>query len=236
MRSRVEGADGVIARTAADCGDVVLYATQTGVYPIGKSQIGMPRTFSLNIEPSILPYIEDAQATYSEELNCYILCIDRHEFYVVNLSVRPDVWTQWEYNRTRACSFVYARSGLWARIGTSIYEYDPDGTAEGGSDLELEIRSGSWNLGDALRPKNIRFVEGGFDTANNADIEVTLRADNPGGIGYTYREVVDDDARNLVKCNINCEEIEWDLVYQDQTGIVEFGGIDLRLRPLSDIR
>ena len=214
----------------------MLYATQTGVYPIGKSQIGMPRTFSLNIEPSILPYIEDAQATYSEELNCYILCIDRHEFYVVNLSVRPDVWTQWEYNRTRACSFVYARSGLWARIGTSIYEYDPDGTAEGGSDLELEIRSGSWNLGDALRPKNIRFVEGGFDTANNADIEVTLRADNPGGIGYTYREVVDDDARNLVKCNINCEEIEWDLVYQDQTGIVEFGGIDLRLRPLSDIR
>ena len=235
MCSRVEGADGVISRTAASCGNVVMYATETGIYPIGKSQMGVPRSFSLNIENAILPYIEDAQATYSEELNCYLLTIDRHEFFVANLSVRPDVWTQWEYrNPGRAADFVYARSGLWMVAGNTIYAYDPEGVTEAGQAMIVQLRTGSWNMENELKKKNVRFVQGRLNTAGNSAIRVTLYLDDPGAIAYAYRETIAAGGRNLLKCNKNCQEIEMLLEFQQPTGIIEFGGAELLIRPLGD--
>ena len=81
--------------TAQDVKTGVLYAGLHSVSPLGTRWGTTESNLTRHVQTDMTDFLgeTDAEAAYSEQLNCYMLCNGTNTLWVSSLSNRPDVWS-----------------------------------------------------------------------------------------------------------------------------------------------
>ena len=233
IRQRVCSIDKMVGGTVADCGRGVLYATESGVYPLGVEGPTLQDAVSRNIEKTLQPLLSASKAAFSPELGAYVVTTGTTAVYVANLNNRPDVWTK--FIAPVAMNAVYTGNGLWfGGTNGTAYKYDHDDWEDGAStQFAVSLKTGDWNLQNELGRKNVRYVQGLFNGGENATVVASMYSDSSTK-RIDLREVL-PDGDNVFACNFNCKRVALQIEYKDRTGLPYFGGLALHWKPEGDI-
>ena len=211
--------------TVADCGQGVLYATQYGVWPLGKQVESESYDLARNVDQALMAILANAQAAYSPELGCWVLVNGTTTAWVSNVGHRPDVWTK--FTLPQAAKSVYQGNGFWFG-GTNghIYKYDHDDKVDGtATAIATSLKTGNWNIEEPTRLKNIRYIGGNLNAGENATATVKLYVDGSGTASSTNAFTA--GSRNFAHCNVNCHEVALEVTYTAPTAPCSFAGVSL---------
>lgn len=213
------------ANTVADVHKGVLYITKHSVFPLGTTPVGEVDSLTGSVESDIAPSLEGASAAYSPEMNAYIIVDGSSTAWVSNTANRPDVWTTFSLPCNATC--IYNGDTLYVGDDDGdVYQYSHTGYEDDGSPFTVKLKSCNWNMGDELHLKNVRFIEGVFNGTTHGDATVNLYADSAASADAT--EVFTSDDKFLMRVNLNCGRLAYEVSYSSMDGPCLFGGIALQ--------
>jgi len=231
-RQRLYSCETVIPGTIVDVGNGVLYATQSGVFPLNIVQQSEEYDLTRRIETYIQAKLGATRAAFSREMGAYIMTCKDTIIFVSNVANRPDVWTLFSPPTSMSCAYQGPKFYLGS-VNGKVYIYDHDDFKDDAAAFTVQLTTGNWDIGDQLKRKNIRFVSGLLNGAENATATIKMHVDGSGAASQTT--ALTAGTRNLIECNLSAVELAIDVTYTSLTGPCYFGFIELRVVPEEDI-
>jgi len=221
----------------ADVIQGVLFATDDGVYPLGRHYQGEPQNLALGVQGNITDDLSGSQAIYSQWLGAYLLCSGNSTVWVSNASVRPDIWTQFDMG-SNSITAVYEADNLY--FGTDdgkILKYDHTQTNDNGAAFDVGFKTGFWHLGSHEIQSELSWMEGRFDMQDSATVTIEmLQDDDENDVVYPGGWTIDADEMPAKKLSFECRSLALDVTYEDLTGPAYYSGVAFSVRPVRRTR
>jgi len=216
---RVEDLKDFLPGTVADVRQGVMYGTRDGIYVLGQARHDEVFKVSETIDTDMrraLDISETCRATYSTELNAYLLTTNNPDYlapaghsgriWVSNLNVRPDVWGV--FDPGFPIENIYQGPLLYAASATEVYEYVH--TGRGGNP---KFKTGYWDFGDQARLKHIQYIQGAINARDNCTVTVTPFYRTEEVDSHAAEFTIGINERNLLRLNKNCESMAIQVEY-----------------------
>jgi len=172
----------------------------------------------------------ETTSAYSPELGAYLFAqTGQTTIWVSNFNSRPDAWTHFISPAAVHCTYQGDQLYIGSTAG-KLYAYNHAGYTDDNAAFTVSFKTGDWDLGDRLHPKNIRFIEGLFNANELGACLVRLYKDGSPTAIVTERVVPGQEP--ILRVNVNCDRIAFGIEYSALSAPCVFGGVQLRIRPL----
>lgn len=228
---KVAGVDGVLDGSVVDAQRGILYATDTGVWPVGEVSGEEKADLARNAEADILSFLSSGvDAAYSPEMGAYIMVNGTTTAWVSNHANRPDVWTK--LTLPDACYSVYQGDKLYFGADAGeLYAYDHDGYQDDGAAYTVKFKTGDWDFNDRYVSKNVRVLIGAFNAARKATATVKFYEDASGTATSAAEQSITSSSKNMFFVNLDVNRLAVETSYSSLTGPCMFGGFSVRIAP-----
>jgi len=227
--------NGLQAGTVADCISGLLFATDRGVFPIGRRYKGEMHDLTRNIERDIQPLLASASAAFSQTYGSYLLTTGNNTVWVSNVQQRPDVWTRWTFRPKISCAYEGDKLYLGTTDGR-ILEHTPDSFDDDSLPYPVGIKTGFWDMGSRQVETEIDHVGGSMEASGQADVTASLLIDNKDIPERRTTKTFTSGDIALLKQKLIARTLAVELEYSQLSGPVYFTGLRLAGQGFGDVK